>query len=135
MRPVSVFLSVVGEKCGLAADDGHHRPHPALLKQRIGVNIVVVVAVIKGYHDGLLRQRRAVLHIGQQIADGNGCVSSRPQSVQIRRQYGRRNDVFSLPRRVFQDAVVHEDRHTHAVLRAKYRLNAIRTMQQTNREA
>ena len=107
MRPVGVFLSVVGEKRGLAADDGHNRLHSALFEQRIGINVVVVVAVIEGDHHRLLRQVCAVLYIRQQIAHRYGGIPLLLQGVQIGRQNRRRDDVLALPCAVPQNAVVH----------------------------
>ena len=107
MRPVGVFLSVVGEKRGLTADDGHNRLHSALLEQRIGVNVVVVVAVIEGDHHRLLRQVCTVLHIRQQITYRYGGISLHLQGVQIGRQNRRRDNIFALPCAVLENAVIH----------------------------
>ena len=120
MRPVGVFLAVFCKERGLAADDRHDRPHPSLPQQRIGIDIVIIVAVVKGQHDRLCRKRRAVPRIRDEIAYRHRLAAARPERIEVAREHLGRDHIFSLPRAVLQDAVIHDDRERPALL-GKYR--------------
>ena len=133
MRPVGVFFAVFGEKRGLAADDGHDRTHSPLPQQRTGVDVVIIVAVVKGQHDRLFRERRTALRVGDKVLDRHGFVAALAQCVEVACQHLGRHDVFALPGAVLQDAVVHDDRERDALL-GKHRLHPV-LPQQSDAEA
>ena len=116
MRPVGVFLAVFCKERGLAADNRHDRPHPSLPQQRIGIDIVIIVAVVKSQHDRLCRERRAVPCVRDEVAYCHRLAAARPERIEVAREHLGRDYIFPLPRVVLQDAVIHDDRERHALL-------------------
>ena len=57
---------------GLPHDDGDNGFHLIFLQQRVGIQVIIIVAVIKGDHHRLFRQGRALLHIGDEITHHHG---------------------------------------------------------------
>ena len=53
---------------GFPYNDGKDRFHIIFLQQGIGIQIVIIVAVIKGDHHWLFRQGCTLLHIGDEVA-------------------------------------------------------------------
>ena len=59
MSVARVAVDVLGKFVGHFSHDGQDRLHVVLFQERIGVIVVVVVSVVKGYHDRIFRQGAA----------------------------------------------------------------------------
>ena len=95
---------------GLPHDDGKDGLHTVFLQQRVSVQVIIIVAVIKGEHDRLFRQRGAVPHIGDDLPHGDGMAALPLQKEEVLLQRLRGDDIVPRLLGVGMDAVVHQHR-------------------------
>ena len=75
MGVVGVGILVLGVLVGIPADRGEYHFAVVLLEKGKGVQVIVVIPVVKCQHHRLFRKRLSFLHIGDQIRDDDGGIA------------------------------------------------------------
>ena len=108
-------LPVGCEFVGAPGDDGEDDGHIQLPQQRQHPVTGAGEAVVKAENDGLLRQRRAAVRIGDHPGHGDGMVALLLQPDEVAPQLRRGHHV--LARMDVAHVMIHEDGQSHPLLR------------------
>ena len=117
VRVVLAFARLLGVQVRAPPDRREHKFHAVLLGGRERVPVIVVVAVVECDEHRLLRQRRAIFHIAEQILREHRRVAVALQPSEIAFELRRGDHVLPEPPAVVDDRVVHDDRQLHAAFR------------------
>ena len=110
MGIVDVLILRLGKLIGTAAKDIDHRLEAVFLQQRIGIDVIAFVSVVKGDHDGLFRQWDVVVDIGQQVGHHHGGIALLLDPFKVVLQLRGGDDVCPQQFTAFQNMMIHDDR-------------------------